>query len=275
MTQLSLLQAAILGVVQGLTEFLPISSDGHLAVTYGLMGQAPNLSFEVFLHAATLIAMLVYFWSDIVRLLSSLMPRNRDRSGDRKLVLLIGIGTVVSAVIALVLSDVIEPLSSNPRAVAFGFLGTATLLILAELADRRSKVLEGPHKLTWWQVGFVGLLQGLAVLPGLSRSGSTISGGMFFRLSREDAARFAFLLGIPIIALASAKDTVDILGGSSTLPGTWPVLVVGFLAAGLTGYLAIWGLLKFVKNHSLYWFAGYTALLGATMLLAPTFFVRG
>ncbi len=100
---MTVLQAAILGVVQGLTEFLPISSDGHLAVAYRLMGMPPNLSFEVFLHAATLIAMLTYFWSDIVRLLSSLLPKNRERTTDRRLVLLIAVATVVSAVVALAL----------------------------------------------------------------------------------------------------------------------------------------------------------------------------
>ena len=125
------------------------------------------------------------------------------------------------------------------------------------------------------KLAVIGLLQGLAVLPGLSRSGSTISGGMFFRLSREDAARFAFLLGIPIIALAAAKDALDVLGGTSHLPGTPAALIVGFLAAGLAGYAAIWGLLKFVKTHSLYWFAAYTGVLGTVMLLGATVFGRG
>jgi undecaprenyl-diphosphatase len=271
----TVLQAAILGVVQGLTEFLPISSDGHLAVAYRLMGSSPNLSFEVFLHAATLIAMLTYFWSDIVRLLSSLLPKNRERTGDRRLVLLIAVATVVSAVVALALSDVVQPLSESMVAVALGFLGTTALLVLAEIVDTRVRKLAGPENLGLVKLGAVGLLQGLAVLPGLSRSGSTISGGMFFGLSREDAARFAFLLGIPIIALASAKDTVDVLGGASYLPGTPTALIVGFLAAGLCGYAAIWGLLKFVKTHSLYWFAAYTGVLGTVMLLSATVFGRG
>jgi undecaprenyl-diphosphatase len=271
----TVVQAAILGVVQGLTEFLPISSDGHLAVAYKLMGGSPNLSFEVFLHAATLLAMLTYFWSDIVRLLSSLLPKNRERTDDRKLVMLIAAATVVSAVVALLLSDVVQPLSESMIAVALGFLGTTALLVVAELADRAVPKLQGPEHLSLWKLGVIGLFQGLAVLPGLSRSGSTISGGMFFGLSREDAARFAFLLGIPIIALASAKDTLDVLGGVSHLPGTPAALVVGFLAAGLAGYAAIWGLLRFVKTHSLYWFAAYTGVLGTVMLLSATVFGRG
>jgi undecaprenyl-diphosphatase len=271
----TILQAAILGVVQGLTEFLPISSDGHLAVTYRLMGTSPNLAFEVFLHAATLGAMLVYFWSDVVRLLSSLLPKNRERTGERRLVLLIAIATVISAVVALALGDVVQPLSESMVAVALGFLGTTLLLVIAEIADRKGPVLEGPQRLSFTKLGVVGLLQGLAVLPGLSRSGSTISGGMLFGLSREDAARFAFLLGIPIIALASAKDTLDVVQGAAHLPGAPTALVVGFLAAGLSGYAAIWGLLKFVKTHSLYWFAAYTGVLGTVMLLSATVFGRG
>ena len=272
---MTVLQAAFLGVVQGLTEFLPISSDGHLAVAYLLMGSVPNLSFEVFLHAATLLAMLTYFWADVVQLLSSLLPRNRERTEDRRLVLLIAVATTISAVVALVLSDVVQPLSESVLAVSFGFLGTTALLVIAEVADRSGPTLDSPERLGMVQLGVVGLLQGLAVLPGLSRSGSTISGGMFFGMSREDAARFAFLLGIPIIALASAKDTIDVLQGASQLPGTPAALLAGFAAAGLAGYAAIWGLLKFVKTHSLYWFAAYTGVLGTVMLLNATVFGRG
>ena len=272
---MTVLQSAILGVVQGLTEFLPISSDGHLAVAYRLMGSAPNLSFEVFLHAATLLAMLTYFWSDIGRLLSSLMPKNSERVRDRRLVLLIAVATVVSGVVALALSDIVQPLSESMVAVALGFLGTTVLLVTAEVADRKGPKLESPDRLGFMQLGVVGLLQGLAVLPGLSRSGSTISGGMFFGMSREHAARFSFLIGIPIIALASAKDVLDVAQGASHLPGSPTALVVGFLAAGLGGYAAIWGLLKFVKTHSLYWFAAYTGVLGTAMLLGATIFGRG
>jgi undecaprenyl-diphosphatase len=272
---LNLLQAVILGVVQGLTEFLPISSDGHLAVTYQLFGLQPNLSYEVFLHGATLIAMLAYFWRDVARLLSSLLPANRERSGDRRLVALIAAGTAISAVIALALSDVIEPLAASATAVGIGFLITTAILIVAEVVDRAGPNLDSPDKLGYVPLGVIALFQGIAALPGVSRSGSTIAGGMLFKLSREDAARFSFLLGIPIIALATAKDTVDLLQGTSHLPGSPFALVAGFIAAGAAGYLAIWGLLRFVKNHSLYWFAAYTGVLGTVMLLSGTVFGRG
>lgn len=272
---MTLAQAAILGVVQGLTEFLPISSDGHLAVAYRLMGTAPNLSVEVFLHAATLVAMVVYFWSDGVKILSSLHPKNRERTQDRRLIGLITAATAVTAVVAFALEGVIERLSASMLAVGLGFLGTSAVLVGAELAARRAPVLEDASRMSYLQAGLVGLLQGLAVLPGLSRSGSTIAGAMTFGVSREHAARFSFLLGIPIISIAAAKDLLAILHGTSNLPSEPLALAVGFLAAGLSGYAAIWGLLKFVKKHSLYWFAAYTGVLGTAMLLGATVLGRG
>lgn len=272
---MNLAQAVILGVVQGLTEFLPISSDGHLAVTYQLFNMAPNLSYEVFLHGATLIAMLAYFWRDVVRLLSSLLPSGKDRTGDRRLVMLIAVGTVISAAIALTLSDVIEPLAASATAVGIGFLTTAVLLVVAEVVDRSGALLDSPDRLGLVPLAVIAVCQGIAALPGVSRSGSTIAGGMFFRLSREDAARFSFLLGIPIITLATVKDAVDVIQGASHLPGSTFALAAGFLAAGVSGYLAIWGLLRFVKGHRLYWFAAYTGVLGTVMLLSGTVFGRG
>jgi len=264
----SILDAVILGIVQGLTEFLPISSDGHLALTYWALGMTPDLTFEVFLHGATLLAMLVYFRADIVRLLSSLAPRNKGRAAsDRRLVALIAVGTLVSGVVALTLKPYVEPLSADLRWVGLFFLVTAALLTAAEMLSARVAPVPRTSALTMPRSVGIGLMQGLAVLPGLSRSGSTIAGGMFSGLSREKAARFSFLLGIPIITLASVVDTADVLQGNSSLPPL-PVSLAGFAAAGVSGYLAVWGLLKFVRKHRLYGFAIYTAALGAILLLS-------
>jgi undecaprenyl-diphosphatase len=188
---------------------------------------------------------------------------------------LIAVATVVSAGVALALSNVIEPLSASMVAVALGFFGTTAILVVGEIAGRSGPRFEAPERLGFVGIGVIGLLQGLAALPGLSRSGSTIGGGMFFGLSREDAARFGFLLGIPIITLAAAKGTLDVVQGAWHLPGSVTAIIVGFIAAGASGYLAIWGLLKFVKNHSLYWFAAYTGALGTVMLLNATVLGRG
>lgn len=271
---MNVLHAALLGIIQGATEFLPVSSSGHLALAYNLLGDKPDLTFEVFLHGATLIAMVTYFWADIVRLLSALMPGHADRKDDRRLVLFIIIATGISGALALVMSPYVEGISASMTWVAVGFLGTAALLAMSEMLSKRMTTLQGPENLGPVRTAFIGVLQGIAVLPGISRSGSTIAAGMFSGLSREAAARFSFLLGMPIIALAAAKDTVDLLGGSATLPGVVPS-IVGFVAAGLSGYLAIAWLLTLVKRHSLYWFAAYTAVLGTAMLLMSTVFARG
>jgi len=263
------LQAIVLGAVQGITEFLPISSDGHLALAYAFMRLRPSLAFEVFLHGATLLAMLVYFRSDISRLVASIVPPwGPDRAGDRRLVGLLLAGTVVSGAVALSIAPVVEPMAADLRWVGVWFLGTAALLALAESLHARVSRLDGPEGMSWPKLAMVALFQGAAVLPGLSRSGSTIAGGMFAGLDRSQAARFSFLLGIPIIALASAKDALDLLSGAHTLPGA-SASVAGFATAGVAGYLSIRGLLAVVKRAPLYVFAAYTAVLGVILLGFP------
>jgi undecaprenyl-diphosphatase len=266
----TILQAVVLGIVQGLTEFLPISSDGHLALVYRMFGMPADLTFTVFLHGATLLAMLAYFYKDIFEVVRALFSRAPESAGDRRIALLIAVGTVVSAVLALGLGDVVEPASNSLLAIGLGFLATAALLISGEWISSRAKdVSEQPASLTVPQAALVGFLQGLAVMPGVSRSGSTIAAGLFSGLSRSAAARFSFLVGIPIITLATAKDFADLLGGSIALPGVG-ASAAGFIAAAAAGYAAIWSLLAIVKRYRLYWFAGYTALLGCILLLLAT-----
>lgn len=272
---MTILDAIVLGIVQGLTEFLPISSDGHLAIAYRLLGLAPDLSFEVFLHGATLIAMFWYFRHDVIEIASSLLPKNADRKQDRRLVAFIVLATAISAVIALVLGPFLEGLSANMVAVAGGFFMTTILLVAAEVVFPRVARIESPDKLKPLSVAVIAVLQGLAALPGVSRSGSTIAGSMMFGLKREQAARFSFLLGIPIITLAALKDGFDVITGPSQLPGSVTALALGFLASGLAGYFAIWGLLRFVKHHRLYWFAAYTGVLGMVILVLSSTLGKG
>lgn len=266
---MSLIEAVVLGVVQGITEFLPISSDGHLALGTQLMGREPDLTFVVFLHAATLIAMYVYFRTDILRLVAALHPRNAARSaGDRQLILLIIAGTLVTGVVALAVEPVVEPMSDSPTWVGIWFLSTAFVLLIGEALSRRAPVTPAAERLGFVRVAFIGLMQGLAVLPGLSRSGSTIAAGMLAGLSRESAARFSFLLGIPIITVAALKDLAELVTGQAALPPFW-TSAAGFCAASVSGYLAIYALLRLVRTTRLYGFAAYTAVLGA-ILLATT-----
>lgn len=271
---MNVVQAVVLGVVQGVTEFLPISSDGHLAVTYQLFRMQPDLTFEIFLHFATLIALVAYFWRDLVRLAASLLPANRARTAERRTVLWIVVGTAVTAVIAVVLKPYIEAAASSAVWTGLGFLVTATLLAIAEVLSRRVLARSDTDALGLPRSALLGLLQGMAVLPGVSRSGSTIAAGVMSGLDRETATRFSFLLGFPIITLAAAKDAVDLLQGSAHLPGIVPS-AAGFIAALVSGYAAVWWLVPYLKNHRLWGFAAYTAVLGTVTMVVGIFFTRG
>ncbi|MCX8006761.1 MAG: undecaprenyl-diphosphate phosphatase [Coriobacteriia bacterium] len=268
------LHAAALGIVQGATEFLPISSDGHLAVAYHLLGMKPDLTFEVFLHVATLAAMIGYFRADLAALVRATVSRRPEDAAVRRLAVRIAGVTVLSALTALAISPAVEPANESLAWIGAGFLVTSVLLAAAEISARAQRRGTTAETLPPAAVALVAVLQGLAALPGVSRSGSTIAAGMFAGLDRERAARFSFLCGIPIIALAAAKDFVDLIGGSSTLPGVAPSLA-GFLAAAVAGYLAIAGLLGLVKRHGLWVFAAYTSALGAGMLVFAAIASKG
>jgi len=268
------LAAIVLGAVQGVTEFLPISSDGHLALVYHLFRMKPDLTFEVFLHVATLLAMVVYFRSDLLALAKSVTSKRPEDAQERRTLVRIAGVTVVSAAVALAISPVVQPASESIAWIGAGFLLTAGLLAAGEGLSRMRPRAEAPASLGAAPVLLIGALQGIAPLPGVSRSGSTIAAGMFAGLSRETAARFSFLCGIPIIALAAAKDGLDLLSGSASLPGLAPSLA-GFAAAAIAGYAAIAGLLGLVKRHGLWVFAAYTGLLRAGMLVFAGFAQKG
>jgi undecaprenyl-diphosphatase len=253
------IQALVLGAVQGLTEFLPVSSDGHLALTYRLFGSAPDLTFEVFLHLATLVAMVVYFRADVLVLLRSLGPAGKG-SAERRLVWLIVLATGISGVLALVMKKLVEQANTSLLVIGIGFLVTAAALVVAETVSGRI-ARRTPDGLGWPRTAIVAVAQALATLPGVSRSGMTIAGGMLAGLDREAAARFSFLLGIPIIAAANLFEAKDIITGAVPMPSL-AICLLGFLAAGVSGYFAIGALLKLVRTRPLYVFAVYTALVG-------------
>jgi undecaprenyl-diphosphatase len=262
----TVVQSVILGAVQGLTEFLPVSSDGHLALVYHAFGQTPDLAFEVFLHMATLLAMIVYFWRDIVSLARSLGPSGEGGT-ERRLVARIALATCVSGVLALVLKkvDLIERANASLIAIGIGFLVTSAVLAAAEYLSHRVEHRDAAD-LGWARTSMVAVAQALAALPGISRSGSTIATGMLAGLTRESAARFAFLLGIPIIAAANLYEGKDVVTGVSPMPPLG-VSLAGFVVAGVVGYLAIKGLLALVRKHTLYGFSVYTAVVGVAVIV--------
>lgn len=246
------LQAMLLGVLQGLTEFLPISSSGHLVLAEYLLGFDAGddlLAFDISLHLATLLALLVCLWRTWLRILLS--PFTRDRA-HLKLMGLLLIGTVPGAVAGLFLEDAIESYARSPSVVAILFFVTALILILGERL-RATGAISG---LTFPRVLLIGVAQACALPPGLSRSGLSISAGRAVGLSRSAALDFSFLLAVPIIAGAGIVAGYDVFTGATELPPS-PALIAGMSASFLSSVAAILWLRSFVAKRSLAWFAFY------------------
>ncbi len=264
---MNLFQALILGIIQGATEFLPVSSSGHLVLVPWLLGwEQPGLTFDTVAHWGTALAIIVYFWREWLALIQAVFQAIRQRSiADPKarLALLIIIGTVPAALIGYVLESFFEQMFSRPSAAAAFLLVTAVLLSVTERLGRQEHDLE---QMTWLDALLVGLGQALAIFPGLSRSGATIAAGLARGLKREPAARFSFLLATPIILGAGAFKLLD-LAQAGDLTGQMPTLIVGFLGAGVVGFGCIHFLLRYLQRRSLYPFAIYCAAVGATCLI--------
>jgi undecaprenyl-diphosphatase len=265
---MSLFQALVLGAVQGLTEFLPISSSAHLVLVPFILGwETPLLSFDVAVHIGTGLAVVAYFRREILGLLTGSVRTLTGRGDDRdramaKLTLLLGLGSVPAAIAGLFLQGFVEELTDRPEIVAAFLLGTAAILILAEEVYRRRAALE-TRDMT--QVGavdaiLVGMWQALAIIPGISRSGSTITGGILRGLTRDAAARFSFLLGLPAIVGAAIIELPD-------LTGVEPASVIGATAvSAATGFAAIAFLLRYLRTRTMRPFAAYCVLASAVAL---------
>lgn len=262
---MDVLQAIVLGVVQGLTEFLPISSSGHLVLVPAVFGwEQHGLAFDVLLHTATVLAVVAYFRRDLTRMLAAAFSSYPDDATDRRLAWLVVVGTVPTVVVALLFGDFFEELFTLPGPTGVFLLVTALALVLGEWAARSAT--RPASDLRWWHAALIGLAQGAAIAPGISRSGATIATGLASGLSREGAARFSFLLSVPVVVAATAKTAVDALTGTATFPGVLPS-IVGFAAAAVTGYLAIAGLLTYLRRRTLYAFAAYTAVVGTAVII--------
>ncbi|MCP4199419.1 MAG: undecaprenyl-diphosphatase UppP [Proteobacteria bacterium] len=271
---MSTIQAIILGIVQGLTEFLPVSSSGHLVLVPAWLGwENPGLAFGALLHWGTLLAVLLYFWRDWVDMISAVWGRLRGRpdlDGNARLFLLITIGTLPAAGVGFLFEGFFEAMFDNPTAVAFFMIVTGFILVFAERYHRSGLTVAS---LTVKDTVVVGFGQALAILPGISRSGSTMAVGMVQGLERPLAARFSFLLGTPIIFGAGLLQLRELFGGQ-TLAGNGDLvpLLAGFLAAAITGFLCIRYLLRYLQNHSLYVFAIYVWIFAGLTLLRIAFF---
>ncbi len=264
---MNLFQALILGIIQGATEFLPVSSSGHLVLVPWLLGwEEPGLTFDAVVHWGTALAVVVYFWREWLALIQAVFQAICQRSiADPKarLALLIVVGTVPAAVIGYALEDFFEQMFSRPPAAAAFLLVTAAFLSTAEWLGRREHDLE---QMTWLDALLVGLGQALAIFPGISRSGATIATGLARGLKRETAARFSFLLATPVILGAGAFKLLD-LAQAGNLAGQMPALIVGFAGAGVVGFGCIYFLLRYLQQRRLYPFAVYCAVAGVICLI--------
>jgi undecaprenyl-diphosphatase len=265
-----LVEAAVLGVVQGLTEFLPVSSTGHLILTEEVLGVDQDelgLQFDAAIHLGTLAAVLVYFRGTIVSLVTawfaSLRARDWAHSLDSKLAWLILIGTVPAAIAGAAVESTAEDAFRSPALVAVMLLLFCIPMVLAEQLGKGSRALvsAGPKDAV-----LMGAAQSIALIPGVSRSGITISTGMLAGFKREDAAVFTFLLSAPIIAAAGGKQIVDTLRENEGGGAGFEVYVVGLVTAGVVGYAAIAFLLRFLRTNTVYPFVVYRVLLGISVL---------
>ena len=275
---ITIIQAIILGIVQGLTEFLPVSSSAHLVLVPPLINvnyasPAQAVAFDTLLHVGTLVAVIAYFWRDIIHIIigfvSSILDifRGKFRTGlredpSKRLTWLLVIGTIPAALAGALLNKQFEALFNNYAAVGFFLLITGILLWIAERmkggGDKKIKDVSFKNAFT------IGIFQAIAIAPGISRSGSTIAAGLLSGMERELAARYSFLLAIPTIAGAAAVQFKDIGTG---LEANTAALVAGFMAALIVGFLAIKLLLKLIKERSLMIFAYYCWIVGAATLI--------
>jgi undecaprenyl-diphosphatase len=267
---LTVFQAAVLGAVQGLTEFIPISSSGHLVIVPALFDwpQQQGVAFEVLLHTASLLALLVYFSGDLLDLVRGF--RQRDRDSVRLGVLLL-IGSVPAGLAGLLLSDYFEAQYEDAAGAALQLLITAAILVAAEQALRYHERRRAKHgtplrtirDMNAVDAGAVGVGQAVAIIPGISRSGATIAAALGLGISREAAARFSFLLAIPALIGATVLE-VPKLGDSEITLGA---AAAGFLTSLVSSYVAIAGLIRYLRTRTLYPFAAYCVVAGLTFYL--------
>jgi len=259
---LTLLQALALGVLQGATEFLPVSSSGHLVLVPWLLGwEDPGIVFDTTVHLGTLVAVLAYFWRDLASLALAWFRSlsHRDPEDDQaRLAWLLVLGTVPAALVGYLLESFFERLFGRPLYVSLLLVLTGLVLVLSEhLAKGRRRLAS----LGWRDALIIGLAQTCAIAPGISRSGATIAGGLIRGLRREEAARFSFLLSTPLILGTGIFKLLDVLSANS-FSGQWTVLLMGFVASAVSGYSFIRFLMIYLRNHKLYPFAIYCGCVG-------------
>ena len=258
------IQIALLAVLQGLTEFLPISSSAHLILVPRFLGwEDQGLAFDVAVHVGTLAAIVLHFRGEIVRLFLAVVggPKGAFDPRERRLAFAIAIGTVPLVIAGLLFHDAVETMRN------FEVIALTTILfgIVLGVADRKGRGARDEHSLRWWEVLIVGLAQAVAIIPGTSRSGITMTAALFLGTSRNASARLSFLLSIPAILGAGGKETLDLIQAGTTA-ADWQALVIGAFLSGVSAWICIRLFLRFLERVGFLPFVVYRLVLGAVLI---------
>jgi undecaprenyl-diphosphatase len=268
---MNFIDAIVLGIIQGLTEFIPISSTAHLFIISHWLGLGEDnniFAFDVIIQLGTVLAMLAFFWKDIWQIVQSFLAGiiNKKPFEDfySRLGWLIIVATIPALVAGFLLQKFVKQMSLDPLLWAqVRLLFTSVLLFAVEYFDKKNRKLEA---VTWLDALIVGLFEVLAIFPGASRSGSTMAGAMLRGFDRPSAARFAFLMSAPILLAAGMFESIKVIAQPNTTEFL-PILMTGFVTSAIVGWFSIKWLLNYLRNHSLYIFAGYCFIAGIVILL--------
>lgn len=268
---MTFLQAIILGIIQGLSEFIPISSSAHLVITQSLFGwNIPDQEafiFDVLVHLGTLVAVVLYFrkelWQIIQAVISGIASKRPFSDSMSRLGWIILLATVPAVIAGFLFQSQVELAFSSPLFAGIFLMVTALLLLLAEVFGNRSKKLD---EVTWKDGLIIGLFQAISLFPGISRSGSAITGGMVRNLDRPSSARFSFLLSIPAILGAVVLAFKDLIQ-SPTFSLQIPTIIGGFIVSGIVGYLSIRWLLSYLTKRPLYLFSAYCFVVSMIIII--------
>jgi undecaprenyl-diphosphatase len=276
---MTVLQAIILGIVQGLTEFLPVSSSGHLAITQLLLRIPEDRIFflTVMLHVGTLFSVMVVYWTDLTHIVIEFIKMcadliNKKSAGleneYRRLGVFIIVGTIPTGIMGLLLKDVFAAFYTSRLVIGFSLIITGSLLWFAERSQRmKTSELKPLSRMSWKNALTVGVFQGFAITPGISRSGSTIAGALLQGINKETATRFSFLLSFPAILAATLLETKEAMAyGMGDV--TFPALMAGIAASFVAGIFAIRSLINLIKKERLFYFAFYTWAAGTAVILS-------
>lgn len=255
---MNLIQALILAIIQGITEWLPISSSGHLVIVQEYFGLAPPVISDVILHVGTLFVILVAFWKDIASILKAVAKLD-FKAEDGKLAVFIVVGNIPTAIIGFVFRDIFKSFFSNLLAVGIALLGTGSILYI-------SKYGKNGEEMSYLDAFLIGVAQGIAIIPGISRSGVTIATGLLSKLKKEMVFKFSFLLSIPAVIGATVTESSDVF--LAEMDGL--TMILGVLVSMIVGYVALKLLQRLLLKERFYLFAFYCWLLGTAIMAATT-----